>query len=486
MIRAVIKDSLVYGIASILSRGLSLLVLPIYTRVLTPSDYGALDMIVMLGALANLVVALEVQQGLARFWGEMSSNSAQRRLASTAWWFSISMYILFLISSLLLSEHINSALFGTPHLITALRLGLIFITINGIFYLLQNQFRWELRSKEYASVSFLYSCFTLIFSGGFSYGLNLGLNGILLGQILAVALVSIISWWRLRNTLVFEFDKSMLLRMLVFSAPLVPSAFATFLSLYVNRLALNILATLNDVGLFGVGSRIAGMVTLLTMGINSGLTPLIYKHFAEKDTPKNLARIFDGFIVVALLGCLSLSLFSKELLFLFTPLNYHLAYKLVYFLAPAFLLAQIYIFFPGISIKNKNHFQLIITTLASLISIFANWSLVPLLGIYGAAIATLLSSLIFLLFWIFFSQKLYHIPFKIKAVLLAAFVFSTCQIAGFFIDEYRLLFIQGFFLKLTLLLIMLTTCIRTGLVELTNITPPLKTTIKKIKNQYFS
>ncbi len=66
MLKAVLRDSLVYGLASVLSKGLAIFLLPLYTRVLSPGDYGAYDLLITLGALANVVVALEVAQGLAR------------------------------------------------------------------------------------------------------------------------------------------------------------------------------------------------------------------------------------------------------------------------------------------------------------------------------------------------------------------------------------------------------------------------------------
>ncbi|HSW21367.1 MAG TPA: oligosaccharide flippase family protein, partial [Burkholderiaceae bacterium] len=81
MIRALWRDGVVYAAGTILSRGIALLLLPLLTRVLSPSEYGALDMIVTCGVLINLIVPLETSQALARFWNERGEGEPRRRLA---------------------------------------------------------------------------------------------------------------------------------------------------------------------------------------------------------------------------------------------------------------------------------------------------------------------------------------------------------------------------------------------------------------------
>ena len=89
MIRALWSDGLVYAVGTILARGIALLLLPLVTRALSPADYGALELIVTFGVLVNLIVPLETSQALARYWHERSDVSSRRRLAGTAWTFTL-------------------------------------------------------------------------------------------------------------------------------------------------------------------------------------------------------------------------------------------------------------------------------------------------------------------------------------------------------------------------------------------------------------
>lgn len=433
MIKNVVRDSAIYGVASIFSRGLAFLILPIYTRVLSPEDFGAFDMVTTFGALANLVVALEVSQGLARYWPECGSVDEKKNMASSAWWFSVFMYSLFFVFSLAFYAEINRLLLKDSRYEPVLQVGVFYISLNGLFGLLQNQFRWELRSRDYAFVSLLYSGLIIGVGSFFSYGLGLGLMGVMWGQAVAVFISVLMAWWLLRHSIKCVLDFSKIRMMLVFSMPLVPSAIASFVSLYLNRLALNSMASLSDVGLFSLGNRMASIASLFIVGIQGALTPLVYTHHQDSQTPKNLARLFDWFVAFALWGCLGLGMFSREIVSFFAPKTYIAGADLVIFLAPAILLTQMYIFAPGIAIKKKTHWQLGVMILTAAISAGLNFILVPFFGGLGAAIATLGSSIVFFCGWFFCSQKLYPVPFRWRPILMATMAFVSCVVISWFI-----------------------------------------------------
>lgn len=469
MLKAVLRDSLVYGLASIISKGLVIFLLPLYTRVLSPSDYGAYDLIITLGVLANLIVALEVSQGLARFWADAAERSTRKSLASTSLWFTILMYGLFLAISLSVAPELNHWILGDHRYLDAFRLGIFFIAVNGIYYLLLNQFRWELHSKAYAVVSIAYALLTLLLATIFCLLLNLGLLGVMLAQLLAAFIACGFSLWLLRRTFILAFDTQQLRDMLRFSTPLVPAGLAIFISLYINRLALNYFCSLEDVGHFGISSRIASLAALLILGIQAALTPLVYQHYREPHTPRKIARLLNWFMAVALVGCLFLALFSRELLMLFATPKFMAGAGLVGILAPALLLSQMYIFAPGIAIAKKTHWQLWITISGAVVSGVGNWLLVPLWGVWGAATATLLSSLIFLLFWLSLSQRLYSIPYAWRSIVPAVLTFIVCTLLGIELDQFGLTLQLAVLIKSLLLLFLLGVVIVCGLLPITDL-----------------
>lgn len=429
------RDTLIYGLASILSRGLAIFLLPIYTRVMSPADYGVYDLLVTLVALANLVVALEVSQGLARYWADTSEGVARIRFASTALLFTVVMYLLVCGLALLFAEPFTALLTGDVAYVHAFRLGLAFIALNGVYYLVLNQFRWELRSREFAVISLGYALLTLGFALLFCLVLELGLEGVLLAQIFATLICLLVALWQLRSSFQLLFDVDALRTMLAFSLPLVPSGIAIFTSLYINRFALIQYGSIEEVGVYGLAARIAGLITLLILGVQTALTPLVYQHANEPETPGQIARLFSWFAAFALLGCLGLGLLAGELVQVFATHAYAGAAPLVVILAPAMLLSQMYVFAPGIGIRKKTLYQLGVTLLAAAVGVLVNWLLVPAFGMVGAAWATLLSSVVFLWGWFWVSQRLYPVPYAWRQLALCLLAFIACVLAGRIIES---------------------------------------------------
>jgi O-antigen/teichoic acid export membrane protein len=408
---------MVYAIAAVFSRGVTFLIVPIYTRLLNPQNYGALDLILTAGLLINMVVALEVGQGLAREWAEQPGAVHGRSLASTAVTFTLLAHLGFLVLALLMSVVLTQALLGSIEFVSEFRTGLIFIAANAVFLQLQSQFRWDLRARSYAAVSVLYGVLTLCLGAGL--GWLYGLQGILWGQALAAGISCVVSVALLRGQIRLALASRDLIRMLRYSLPLVPSGVAVFASFYVNRWILSMSSSLAEVGIFSVGQRVAGLTLLLIVGLQGALTPLIYRHHREPGVPAQLARIFEGFVGVAMLVCLLLSAFSRDLIGWLASADFQASATLLPWLAPAVLLGQMYIFAPGIAIARKTRWQLSLTSLSAAVAVGLNLWLIPLWGALGAAVSSCLTSAVFLVLWMVASQRVYALPFRFRALASA-------------------------------------------------------------------
>lgn len=465
MLKAVLRDSFIYSLGSLLSKGLVIFLLPLYASVLSPRDYGAYDLLITLGVLINLTIALEVSQGIGRFWNEVPGVAGRRRLASTSLWFTVIVYLVFFVAGMLAAPKLNAWILGDDGYLDAFRLGVGFVAVNGVYLLLLKQFRWELRSKAYTGVGVLYALLTLFFASAFCLMMQMGLVGVMLAQLLAALAGCVWSIWLLRHTYGWTFDLQQLRAILFFSAPLVPAGLALFVSLYISRLALNYFGALEDVGYFSIGSRISGVAALLIVGVQAALAPLVYKHHDQPQTPTEIARLFGWFMAVALNGCLFLVLFAKEFVVFFASSEFIESAKLVSLLAPALVLSQMYIFAPGIAISKKMYLQLWVALLSAVVSVLGNWLFVPLWGGVGAALATLSSSVVFFLFWLFLSQRLYRIPYAWRAVVPATISFVVCVMVGALFDGLGLSFLMVVFFKLLLLLFLSCVVVFCGLLS---------------------
>jgi len=384
-------------------------------------------LLTVFAGIINLTIALEVSQGVARFSAGEQDPERKVAYASTAFWFTLACYSFFAVPMLVLADSIAGWIMGQPGLETAFRLGIIHIWINGLYYLIQNQFRWELRSKEFAVISLLVPFITAAFSVWLAYWLRWGLEGLLIGMVIGSLLGLVAGVWRLRGSVRFQFDVIRLREMLAFSTPLVFSSVAVWVSFYIDRIMIKHFLTIEELGLYGIGYRLASVAGLVMVGFQGALTPLVYTHYREADTPLQLARIFRIFLVFALLAFLGLSLFANEILHIMTTPTFYGGADVVVYLIPAFFLAKMYIFAPGIGLSKRVHYLIWINSGGALLNIALNSALIPIMGITGAALATMLNYLSVFTAHMVLSQRLYHVPHQWRSILAALIV--ACALA---------------------------------------------------------
>jgi O-antigen/teichoic acid export membrane protein len=428
MLRQFFKDSFIYTIPTILSRSIAFLLLPLYTRIISPTEYGVLDLLAVFGSFVNLTVAFEISQGIARYYADGPTAESKVLYASTAFWFTCFCYLIFAVLALANSDWLSKFITGDTHYQMALNIMVLYLTVNGLFYLVQNQFRWELRSKVYSLVSIVFSLVTASSAIMFAYVFKLGLEGILLGMLTGSLVATTVGLWNLKESFRLKFSSKCLKEMLAFSTPLVPSGIAVFVSLYVDRVMLNHFYSLNEVGLYSIGYRLASISGLVMVGFQGALTPLVYKHYKDAATPEHLATIFRYFIVFALFVFLGLALFTQEILWALTTEAYYPAGALVIYMVPATLLANMYIFAPGIGIVKKTKYILYINVVGAMANVSLNWLLIPCFGMEGAAIATLLGSFFVFSCYMVLSQKFYHVRHQWKPIVIS--VLLVCLLAS--------------------------------------------------------
>lgn len=428
-----LRGSLTYGAVTMLARIASILLIPILTRILSPEEYGTLSLVLTLVILANVLVTLEVAQGVTvRF---AVCNAADRNLyPSTAIRFMLIMYLIFFIVISTFGDWISRLAFDGAIGVPVLMAGAMLVSSNGIFLLIQNQFRLELQSRGYAIVTLAFVALTSLGAIGGALYFHAPAEGAIWGQVSGAAIVDIVGVFMLRESFRGDFSTVKFREMLKYSLPIVPAGLLLLGGQQAPKFILNVYGSLEDVGIYGLAYQIAGFSALAVLGVQTAITPSILANHRDAETPKMLGRLFERFAIVALVLCVSLSIFSKEIVTIFSASSYRRAEEFVPYLAFAIALNCFYIFFPGKLIKAKSALQLIASSASFLVAIATGYLLIRFDGVRGAALSTLLSSATFFFVWCYTSQKLYRVPVDwlrmFKLTVLAA---VTCYIGIFLI-----------------------------------------------------
>jgi len=434
MLRKFFKHGVIYSISTILTRGIAVILVPFYTRVLTPDDYGIMDLLTIAGTLINLTIALEITQGLARYIPEVKNNEEKTEYISTSFLFTIIVFTLFSVLVWIFSEPIGNWMFEGKASVLVLKIAILSIWVNGIFSFLQILLMRDLKPKKNTIVSVVSMAAVVGMTVFFILVLELGLVGVFYGILAGRLIGSVIGFYFSKNYFKFVFKYNRLKELLKFSLPLVPSSVGVFISIYVDRLAIKQLLSLDDVGIYGVGYRVSSVVGLAVIGFSSALGPLIYKYYKRDDTAFTISRIFRLFMLIALSLFLILSIFSKEILIIFTTPAYYSARSVIPLLTLSIMLSSMYIFIPGLAIAKKTKKIAIIHITVAVLNGILNFTLIPFLGIQGAALATLISALVGFILYILLGQRYYRIPFLWKRILLSSILIITIVFLSSFMN----------------------------------------------------
>lgn len=423
MIKSFIKNSAIYTIATVLTRGIAIFLVPIYTRYLTPSEYGIIDYFMILASIINLTIALEISQAVVRYYQDSVNIKEKRSYVSTAFLFTIFVYVLYFLISFVFSSELSSLFLDDENMSVLFMIASGAIATNGIFYFVQNQLKFEIRPKDVAIVSIVN---VLVLSSIAIYLLvvvGLKVESIFIAQIVANLVSSILAVYMARNSYGFVFVYEKFKEMIAFSYPLVFSGIAVFVASMIDRIAIKDLLGLEELGIFGIAYRFAAIAGLVMVGFQSSLMPLVYKHYKEENTPKDISKIFNIFSIFALFTVSGSILFAKEMVVLFTTEVFYSSASLIAVLVMAVFFSNMYIFAPGIGIAKKTKLTAMITISSAILNTILNYTLIPILGLSGAAYATFISAISAFLLYMILAYKYYPIPYKTKELFLSfAFV----------------------------------------------------------------
>ena len=132
VMRRLASDTVVYGLGSVASQAVAFLLLPLYTRYLTPADYGTLALVGAAGNVLPLIAALGIHSGLTRVFFFYADPDDRDAVVATGLAFGIVSSILVAISLFLFAGDIASFFLDTPEGATLVRLAVGTYTVSAL------------------------------------------------------------------------------------------------------------------------------------------------------------------------------------------------------------------------------------------------------------------------------------------------------------------------------------------------------------------
>ena len=195
-IRNLFRNLAIYGFGDVATSIVSLLLLPIYTRYLTPSDYGVIAMLLTIEAVAKVLFRWGVDTAFMRLYYDCADQPARQRLASTIFFFLLAVNGSLLAVGLLGAGWLSTRLFGSAHeaILIALVIGNTFVV--GLYFIPFQVLRITEKSKQFIALVFARSAATLVLRLVLVIGAGMGVLGVVVADVVVtVFFTGVLSRW---------------------------------------------------------------------------------------------------------------------------------------------------------------------------------------------------------------------------------------------------------------------------------------------------
>lgn len=384
----------VYGLSSILSRTLAFLLLPLYTRVLTPSEYGIRAM-VSLGLEAILMVAAcGMKEAINRFYAG-GSGTTRVQAASTGILTHAGLVGLGIGTGLVFAESLARLLLGDPGLAHYLRLGLI----AGFFAHVQEGAFVYLRARGRAvTIAFISigSLVALVASNlVLVVALRQGVAGIFYSEILVFGVAGTVFTIRTLRETGLTFVPSLARQMMRFGAPIMFMPFTWLVMTRADVMFLTHYGSLASVGIYALGVQCAQVLQVAVIyPFRHFWDPTQFELARDPAGGRMYRRIFQWFTFLTIVAAFGCAVAAEDVIRVMAAPAFHGAAAVVPILAAAYVLEATHIFFnSALLVRNRTALIAAVAIVTVGVNLSANAVLVPELLAVGAAGARVVAML---------------------------------------------------------------------------------------------
>jgi len=429
-LKHLVKHSLIYSISNVAIKASGVILLPLYTHYFSVQEYGKLGLILVIIVLFSQSLVLGQGVSIIRY-----NNSSDFKTKRKSILFTLTVLILFtVVMFILISESFLTQIaswFGQvdeykDYLKIAIYI-IAFTTINNLFL---SKIRADDNSFLYTFSSILKIILMVVLSIYLIIEKNFGIDGALYAQLAGEALQTLVILPKIVKQMRMKFEYTIISQTLKFGLPLIFSAMAINLLNGSDRFILKFLAGETELGLYELGYRVAGVVNMfIIMPFGLTLMPLAYKLYrqeGDKDYYRKL-KTYVSFVLVW--GGFALSLFGKEIVELFAQQeSYYPAASVVSLIVLAYVIYGISMISSlGMYLTGNNYYVAYITIFCAGLNIGLNFWLIPLYGMMGAAINTVIAFAVLDILSTVASNRYYKIEYEhgkiVKLFLIGILIF---------------------------------------------------------------
>ncbi|MHB8073121.1 oligosaccharide flippase family protein [Desulfosporosinus fructosivorans] len=387
-----IENFLVYGLGGILSKIIPLLMLPIITRLMPDTFYfGLNDLSITLVSFGSAIAIMGMYDAMFRMFFERENEEFKKDVCSSALIFTIVTSIIVFVVLFIFREPCSEFVFSDKKYANLLLLSAMSILIGTTNSIVAAPTRMQNKRKVYLVLN------TLSPFISYSIAIPLLINGYF---VIALPLASVIAalsleiifgvlnrkWFQLKR-----FNWKYLKQMLIIAIPLLPNLLIYWVFNSCDRLMIAKMLGNEFTGVYAVGAKIGHASQLIYTAFAGGWQYFAFSTMKENDQVKTNSLIFEYLGVISFSAGIFMAVLSKPIFSILFTGDYVQGYVVAPYLFLAPLLQMLFqVACNQFLVIKKTWPNMLILSVGVAINILINYFLIPVMGIEGAALATLI------------------------------------------------------------------------------------------------
>ena len=467
-LKQLLGQSAIYGLSSVVGRLLNYLLVPLYTRVFSPFEYGEVSVLYAYAALLLVVLTYGMETAYFRF----SQTHTPKKAFSTALFsLVISTSAFFFLLAVALAPISQALSFGhQPAYIQYMGLivGLDALTAMAFAKLRQEQKAWHFASIRLVNILiniglnlfFIVYCPHVLSQGSSNalvsavYNPQLGIAYIFIANLVASAITFVIVLPQLLDV-DWRFDRSLWMKMMPYALPLMLAGLAGMVNETLDRVLLNSLlpsdVAASEIGLYSAFYKLSIIMTLFVQTFRFAAEPFFFAQATQRDAKAIYAKVMKYFFIVTAFIFLAVTMYY-DIVKQFIGSEFHDprgALIVPILLFANLLLGVYYNLSVWYKLTEKTIYGAWISVFGAGITIVMNVLLIPSLGFVGSAWATLCCYFLMVVCSYFLGRKHYPIAYPLArmatyfVLMMCLYFISTAWPMGMGINSLYLLFFVG-------------------------------------------
>ena len=409
--KSLAKNIIIFAIGSFSSKLLQFLLIPFYTRVLTNSEYGTIDILQNIATLLIPIISLTISEAVFRFAMEESSDKEE----------ILSIGILSSIVNIIIMSFIAIIIYQVTkyEYIVILVLYMATNIIRTIF----SQFTRAIgKVKVYTFDNVLNVFITIVANILLLTVLHKGIEGYLLGYVIGntvsiiVLLIAVKLYQKIR---IKKFNAKTFKSMTKFSIPLIPNSICWWITNFTDRVMITTSYGTSINGIYAVAHKVPTIVTVIVEVFFQAWQISANKEFEKKEISKFYTDIFHYLFAFVFIICTVLMCMCK----LITNIVVGSEFLEAWYYMPILLLGTAFFsmaqYLGSIYTASKNTKMAFVTNASvAILNIFLNIICLKYIGPIGAAIATAICYLILWLYRAIDTRKMVEICYDFKSIIV--------------------------------------------------------------------